>query len=120
MIEAVDHEQATELFSAYWEEDLSEAQMKALEEHLRSCVVCKKEYQEFEKSVGATSGLHRLPPPPDFVESVKQQVRKRSRGRFFGPKKWSERMPYEIFSVVMLGIVLAIYLIYHFSNPLIR
>jgi len=117
MIDLVDHERATELFSAYWEEDLPTEQLSALEEHLRSCVVCRKEYQDFEKSLEATSGLHRLPAPPNFVESVKQQVRKRSRGRFFSPKKMSERIPYELFSLLMLGIVAAIYLILHFGTP---
>ena len=49
----VDHARATELFSAYWDEDLAPDELGALEEHLKSCVVCRREYQTFEKTVGA-------------------------------------------------------------------
>ncbi|MDB4967868.1 MAG: putative transrane anti-sigma factor [Myxococcales bacterium] len=113
----VDHARATELFSAYWDEDLAPADLSALEEHLKSCVVCRREYQTFKKTVGAVGGLDRVMAPPDFAEEVRARIRKRSRGRFFSPRKMAERIPYELFSLVMLGLILAIYIVLQLSHP---
>jgi len=113
----VDHDRATELFSAYWDEDLPPADVSALEEHLRSCVVCRREYQTFERTVGAVGQLHPMMAPPDFAEGVRARIRKRSRGRFFSPRKMAERIPYELFSLVMLGLILAIYIVLQLSHP---
>lgn len=106
----VDHVQASELFSAYWERDLGPAESAALEEHLRSCVVCRREYQQFEQAVGALHHLEKQVAPPDFVAGVIHRVHRRSRGRFFDPRR-TDRIPYELFSLVMLALLLAIYLI---------
>ncbi len=113
----VDHARATELFSAYWDEDLAPADQNALEEHLRTCVVCRREYQTFEKTVGAVGQLHRMTAPPDFAEEVRRRIHKRSRGRFFTPRKLAERIPYELFSLVMLGLILAIYIVLKLAHP---
>lgn len=116
-MELVDHTRATELFSAYWDKDLPQADASALEEHLRSCVVCRREYQTFEKTVGAVGQLHKMVAPPEFAEEVRSRIRKRSRGRFFTPRKLAERIPYELFSLVMLGLILAIYIVLQLSHP---
>ena len=113
----VDHARATELFSAYWDHELPPTDVSALEEHLRSCVVCRREYQTFEKTVGAVGQLHKMTAPPDFAEAVRTRIRKRSRGRFFTPRKLAERMPYELFSLVMLGLILAIYIVLQLAHP---
>jgi anti-sigma factor RsiW len=113
----VDHARATELFSAYWDEELPQEDQNALEEHLKSCVVCRREYQTFEKTVGAVGQLHPMMAPPDFAEGVRARIRKRSRGRFFSPRKMAERIPYELFSLVMLGLILAIYIVLQLSHP---
>ena len=114
---ALDHARATELFSAYWDEELPAADLSALEEHLKSCVVCRREYQTFERTVGAVGQLHSMMAPPDFAEGVRARIRKRSRGRFFSPRKLAERIPYELFSLVMLGLILAIYIVLQLSHP---
>jgi len=113
----LDHARATELFSAYWDEELPKEDLSALEEHLKSCVVCRREYQTFEKTVGAVGQLHSMMAPPDFAEGVRARIRKRSRGRFFSPRKMAERIPYELFSLVMLGLILAIYIVLQLSHP---
>ena len=113
----MNHEQAAERFSAYWDEELGAEEAKALEEHLSTCVVCKRDYQEFERSVNAMSGLHRLVAPPEFQDGVKGKIRKRSRGRFFSPKRLAERVPYELFSLLMLGLILAIYVFFTLAHP---
>jgi anti-sigma factor RsiW len=114
---SVDHARATELFSAYWDKDLSQPDASALEEHLRSCVVCRREYQSFEKTVGAVGQLHKMIAPPEFADEVRARIRKRSRGRFFTPRKMAERIPYELFSLVMLGLILAIYVVLQLGHP---
>ncbi len=114
---SVDHSQATELFSAYWDEELGADQVGALEEHLKSCVVCRREYQSFEEALGAVGSLHRMVAPSDFSAGVRDKIRKRSHGRFFTPRKLAERIPYEMFSLVMLGLLLAIYVVLMFGEP---
>ncbi len=113
----MDHAHASELFSAYWERDLGADETRALEEHLSSCVVCRREYVEFEKMLGGLRGFEHQIAPNDFVEGVIRRVRKRSRGRFFSGKNALNRIPYEMFSVVMLAILLAIYVVMQLSHP---
>jgi anti-sigma factor RsiW len=113
----VDHAQAVELFSSYWDEELSADDTTRLEEHLRSCVVCRREFQQFEQAVGTAAALPKAEAPPDFLEGVVQRVRKRSQGRFFAPRRLVERVPYELFSLLMLGVILAIYLILQMAEP---
>ena len=117
MMSLVDHSQATELFSAYWDRELGDAEKGALEEHLRSCLVCRREFQTFEKTVNAVATLDKQVAPPDFAEGVRGKIRKRSRGRFFNPRKLAERIPYEVFSLVMLGLILAIYVVLQLTHP---
>jgi anti-sigma factor RsiW len=116
-MEAVDHARATELFSAYWDRELAAQDLTALEEHLKSCVVCRREYQTFEKALGAVGQLHKMTAPPDFAEAVRTRIRKRSRDRFFTPRRLAERIPYELFSLVMLGLILAIYVVLQLAQP---
>jgi anti-sigma factor RsiW len=116
-MELVDHTQAMELFSAYWDEQLAVDQVGALEEHLRSCVVCRREFQSFEKTVSAVGALHKMVAPADFAEAVRSRIRKRSKGRFFTPRRLAERIPYELFSLLMLGLILAIYIVLQLAQP---
>jgi len=113
----VDHAQAQELFSAYWDDELPKEQAAQLEEHLRSCVVCTRELDAFEKSVSALGSVHKMAAPQTFGEGVRDRIRRRSRGRFFGPRRLSQRLPLELMSLVMLGLVLAIYLVLQFMSP---
>lgn len=113
----MDHVEAAELFSSYWDRELAPGDAARLEEHLHSCVVCRRDYQAFERAVGALGTLGREVAPHGFVKGVVARVRKRSRGRFFVGRRALERMPYEMFSVVMLAILLAIYVVLQLSQP---
>src|SRR5690348_10901146 len=116
-MKTVDHAQATEMFSAYWDEELAPGETGALEEHLHSCLVCRREYQSFEQTVGALGSLHKMVAPSGFADEVRGRIRKRSKGRFFTPRRLAERLPYEMFSLVMLGLILAIYVILQLVQP---
>src|SRR4051794_12443184 len=96
----VDHAQATELFSSYWDEELGPEEAARLEEHLANCVVCRREYADFEKVVGAVEALPRMIAPMGFVPGVVKRVNQRSRGRYFS-RGLLDRMPYELFSLLM-------------------
>ena len=113
----LDHAQASELFSGYWEKELSPAETRKLEEHLGSCLVCRREYQRFQQGVAGLRALPRADAPPDFVAHVVRRVQTRSGGRFFTPRRLVDRVPYELFSLVMLAVILAIYLVLQLSQP---
>jgi hypothetical protein len=55
--------------------------------------------------------------PPDFTAGVRDRLRQRSRGRVFRPRRLAERLPYETFSLVMLGLILAIYVVLQLAHP---
>ena len=113
----MDHVKATELFSSYWERDLGADETARLEEHLRSCVVCRREYQAFDKMLGGLHSFETQLAPQDFVPGVIKRVRKKSRGRFFSSRRALERTPYELFSVLMLAILVAIYVVLQLAQP---
>lgn len=113
----VDHAQASELFSSYWDEELGPDEAGRLEEHLGSCLVCRREYADFERALGAVGTLAHEIAPPGFAAGVVKRVRKRSRGRYFSSRSMLDRLPYELFSLVMLGLILAIYVILQLAQP---
>lgn len=47
--------------------------------------------------------------PVDLTRTVPELIRRRSRGRFFGPKPLSERLPFEWLSLAMLLFLAVIY-----------
>ncbi len=112
----MDHVQANELFSSYWERDLAPEETRQLEEHLRSCVVCRREYQQFDKMMGGLRSFQNELAPTEFVDGVIKRVKKKSRGRFFSGRRGAERIPYELFSVLMLAILVAIYVVLQLSQ----
>jgi anti-sigma factor RsiW len=111
-----EHEAYEADFSDYYEKTLAPARMKELDAHLASCEHCKAEYGRFREAIGTLSGLHKVPAPPRFEESVAQKINKRSAGRFFGRKAFGDRVPFEVLAIVGLAIVLAVFLLMRFSG----
>lgn len=116
-IEPVDHAQASELYSAYWDRELAPAETERLEEHLGSCVVCRREFQAFRLAIGGLAKLEPQLAPQGFAQGVAKRVRKRSRGRLFMPRRGLDRIPYELFSVVMLALLVAVYVVMQLAQP---
>jgi len=115
----VDHDDATAMFSAYCDKQLGVPERAALDEHLQSCLVCRRELAKFEATVESVHKLHPMSAPPDFVAGVRDRIHKRSRGRFFRPGQRG-RMPIEVVSLVTLGVVLAVYLVVQLLHPQLR
>jgi anti-sigma factor RsiW len=108
----MDHSQVLELLTDYLDQTLDPVTHGQLEQHLATCLSCRREYIAFENALRAVGSLHRMTAPEDFVERVQKTIRKRSRGRFFaGRASLLNRVPYELFSLLLLAVLLALYLI---------
>ena len=62
-------------------------------------------------------GLSTIPSPIDLSSSVPDLIRRRSRGRFFGRKRLSDRLPLEWLSLGMLILLAAIYAALKLLSP---
>ena len=116
----MEHARATELFSAYLDRELGAEEIRALEEHLAACEACRAEYETFAKAVSALGAMHKMAAPTQFTDGVRGEIRRRSKGRFFGPRRLAGRFPYEIFSLVMLGVILAVYMLLEVTRPAVK
>lgn len=54
-------------------------------------------------------GLGPVSPSVDLARTVPEIINRRSRGRFFGRKRLSDRLPFEWLSLAMLILLAAIY-----------
>ncbi len=109
----MDRDEARELFSAYRDGDLGPEQARALEGLLEEDEECRAEYEGFCRVLDRLAGLGRATAPPDFAEKLKGRIRRRSAGRFFGARTGPSltRVPFELFSLVLILIILTVYLL---------
>jgi anti-sigma factor RsiW len=104
----MERDRARELFSRYRDDDLPAGERAALEAFLGQDPGCRREWEEFQRTLDEVSGLHLLQPPAGFVAAVEQKIRKRSRGRFFG----EQRPAATWFAVVSFALILFFLLAY--------
>jgi ferric-dicitrate binding protein FerR (iron transport regulator) len=104
----MDRDRAREWFSRYRDDDLSAEERASLEAFLEQDPECRREWEEFQRTLDEVSGLHLLQPPAGFVEAVERKIRKRSRGRFFG----AQRPAATWFAVVSFVLILFFILAY--------
>ncbi len=127
---SMDHDKAKEHFSDFWEQASGSAQRsqapsldattrQAVEEHLSSCASCRAEYERFEQAMAPLGKLHRIP-APDMIGTVPALIHQRSQGRFFGPKSWVRKIPFEQLSLAMLALVVLIYILVKLSQPAVH
>ena len=106
----MDHEQAQSNFSDYVDGSLPERLRAEVDQHLAACIQCRTELTGFRQTVGALGRLKHAAAPPSFLGDIKQQIYKRSRGRFFRPRwKLFGRIPFEW---VSLGTIIAMLVYY--------
>ncbi len=106
----MDHDQAKALLSDFLEDELDAVRTAALGEHLDGCEACRAELESLRETMRSLSGLHRIDAPDEFVSKVERTIRRRSRGRFFGPESLLARLPFEWISFAIILALLAVYL----------
>lgn len=107
----MDHQRAQELLSDYLDGELSGADLADLEQHLESCAECQAELESLRKTLSVLGGLKPAEPSPDFLQQVNQKLRRRSKSAFDFSFGLDRKIPFEAVSMVLLGILLALYLL---------
>lgn len=111
-----EHEAIEAAFSDYYDRSLPEEDRARVEQHLAECEACQRAYRDFEETVGALSGLHKMAAPHQFEKSVEERIHRRSGGRFFGRKAFGDRVPFELLAVIALIIGLAVFFLIRSSG----
>jgi anti-sigma factor RsiW len=113
----MDHAQAQSTFSDFLDGSLPERERVEVEQHLAACIQCRTELQSFRRTVGSLGKLKRTA-PPSFLPDIKQQIYRRSNGRFFAPRwKLFGRIPFEWISLATIIAMLVYYLAMLHSSP---
>lgn len=115
----MDREQAQDLFSAYWDGELPPEKVEAFEAFLERDDETRQEYDSFRRALESLSALSEQPAPDNFVDKLQRRMRRRSGGKLFGADRWGTitRVPYELFSLVLILIILSVYLL---TVPVLR
>lgn len=104
-------------FSALLDNELSDEQRRAVMADVKACAACAAALDELRAAVASLSQLKHAA-PPTFLQDVQQQIRQRSRGRFFGKRfLLFGRIPFEWVSLVMILAMLAYYIVTMQSSP---
>ena len=111
-----EHEAIEATFSDYHDGSLPDADRERVEKHLADCEPCRKAYRDFEETVRALSGLHKMSAPQRFETGVEERIHRRSGGRFFGRKAFGDRVPFELIAVIAILIGLVVFIIIRSSG----
>jgi negative regulator of sigma E activity len=71
----MNHEELRERLSAYLDADLDASEQARIEEHLRECPDCRREYRELRHTVDLLRGLPAPDPPADLADRVIARLR---------------------------------------------
>lgn len=113
----MDHQQAQDTFSDYLDGTLAERVRAEVDQHLSACIQCRTELESLRRTVGSLGRL-KQPAPPSLLPDIKQQIYRRSRGRFFSPRwKLFGRIPFEWVSLATIIAMLVYYLAMLHGSP---
>ena len=107
----MDHQRAQELLSDYLDGELSGELLAELDQHLEGCDECQAELDSLRETLSVLGGLKPAEPSPDFLQQVNQKLRRRSKSAFDFSFGLDRKIPFEAVSMVLLGILLALYLL---------
>jgi len=68
--------QARRLFGGYWDDDTTQAEREWLESHFGGCAACRKEYEEYSRTLEWVGALPRVEPAPNLVERTLSRARR--------------------------------------------
>lgn len=96
----------------YLDDLLSPGEKRSLEEHLQTCLKCKKDLIQLNKTRVLTSNLEEVKPPPWFQQRIMSRVREEA-GKKSDEPKWFYplriKVPLQITATVVIA-VLAVYI----------
>lgn len=67
---------ARKLFAASWDDETTQAEREWLEGHFSSCPACRRDYEQYARTVELLGSLPRVEPSPELPERVLQRVRR--------------------------------------------
>jgi predicted anti-sigma-YlaC factor YlaD len=70
--------QARNLFSAYWDDEITQGEREWLESHFSSCPSCRREYDALARTLEALSDLPRVEVSNGFADRVLAAAKRRS------------------------------------------
>lgn len=112
-----EHARVRGQFSTYLEGELEPEQRKNLDDHLAGCQACATEMARFRATVGRLGRL-RSKAPGSFLSDIQDQIRTRSKGRFFSRRQlFLGRVPFEWVSLAMIMAMLIYYIYTTHSVP---
>jgi anti-sigma factor RsiW len=113
----MDHAEAQNEFSDFVDGTLADIKRAEVEQHLATCIQCRTELAAFKQTLGSLGRLKQAA-PPSLLSDVKQQIYKRSHGRFFAPRwKLFGRIPFEWISLGTIIAMLVYYLAVLHGSP---
>ena len=67
---------ARNLFAAYWDDEVTQAEREWLEGHFGACSACRAEYDGLARTIELVGSLPREESPADFVERTVARARR--------------------------------------------
>ena len=65
-----------DMFGAYWDDEITQAEREWIETHFTSCPPCRVEYESFARTLELVASLPREEAAPDLVERVMNRTRR--------------------------------------------
>ena len=60
--------------SLYIDNELSPEEMRQVEEHLQSCEICQKEYEDYKNLISVLNGLPEEEPPEGYCKRLHKKL----------------------------------------------
>ena len=106
------HEEVKNRFSELLEGEVAGPDDREIRGHLEGCEECRRAWDEFRQTFQTFKSAAKSEAPPYLVDRIKHKIHRRSRGRFFvEPPPLVFRVPYEIFSLIIILLALIMYMI---------
>jgi hypothetical protein len=75
----MDCEKVRDRFSSLWEKELTPVERKTVEEHLSSCPACRREFEQFEKTMQWLHSAGEVEVPDQFIPELLKKMEERER-----------------------------------------
>lgn len=72
---------ARDLFGAFWDDEVTQAEREWLDGHFRSCGACRNEYEQFARTLEAVASLPREEAAPDLAARALAAARRAAPAR---------------------------------------